>query len=164
MTHTTRNGVTATTPSDREIRIERIFAAPRAAVWRAMTEPALVAQWWGRGNKLVIERDEVLRGGHWRYVEHAPGGVHGFEGRYREVVPPERIVRTFEWDGMPGYVSVETMTLEDLGDGRTKLVSVSLFHTAAERDGMLGAMFGSEGEGGVDQSYAALDRVLTTLG
>jgi uncharacterized protein YndB with AHSA1/START domain len=89
--------------------------------------------------------------------------VHGFEGRYREVVPPERIVRTFEWDGMPGYVSVETMTLEDLGDGRTKLVSISIFHTTEERDGMLGAMFGSGTEGGVDQSYAVLDRVLATL-
>jgi len=163
MTQVVRNGVTATTPSDREIRIERIFAAPRAAVWRAMTEPALIAQWWGRGNKLVIERDEVVRGGHWRYVEHAPSGVHGFEGRYREVVPPERIVRTFEWDGMPGYVAVETTTLEDLGDGRTRLVSISLFHTTAERDGMLGAMFGSGTEGGVDQSYAMLDRVLATL-
>jgi uncharacterized protein YndB with AHSA1/START domain len=163
MTHVVRNGVTATTPSDREIRIERIFSAPRAAVWRAMTEPALVAQWWGRGNTLVIERHEVVRGGHWRYVEHAPSGVHGFEGRYREVVPPERIVRTFEWDGMPGYVTVETITLEDLGDGRTKLVSISLFHTTEERDGMLGAMFGSGTEGGVDQSYAMLDRVLTTL-
>jgi uncharacterized protein YndB with AHSA1/START domain len=63
---------------------------------------------------------DVKRGGHWRYVEHAPDGqVHGFEGRYREVTPPERIVRSFEWDGMPAYVIIETMTLEDLGDGRT---------------------------------------------
>ncbi len=150
---------TITTPSDREIRVERVFAAPRDRVWRAMTDPALVAQWWGRGNKLVIERDEVVRGGRWRYVEHSPEGVHGFEGRYREVVAPERVVRTFEWDGMPGHVLVETATLEDLGDGRTRLVSVSLFHSTPERDGMLGSGM----EGGMNQSYAALDRVLTTL-
>lgn len=149
-----------TTPTDREIRVERIFNASREHVWRAFTDPKLVAQWWGRGNKLVIERMEVERGGHWRYVEHAPDGVHGFEGRYREVTPPERIVRTFEWDGMPGYVAVETLTLEDLGDGRTKLVTVSLFHTTAERDGMLG----SDMEQGLNQSYAALDRLLATLG
>ncbi len=148
-----------TTPSDREIRVERIFAAPRERVWRAMTDPALVAQWWGRGNRLVIERDEVVRGGHWRYVEHADDGVHGFEGRYREVVAPERVVRTFEWDGMPGHVAVETATLEDLGDGRTRLVSVSLFHTAAERDGMLHSGM----EGGMNESHAALDRVLATM-
>ncbi|MEO5509933.1 MAG: SRPBCC domain-containing protein, partial [Longimicrobiales bacterium] len=85
-----------TTTSDRDIRIERVFDAPRDRVWRAMTDQTLVAQWWGRGNKLVIERMEVERGGHWRYVEHAPSGVHGFEGRYRDVTPQERIVRTFE--------------------------------------------------------------------
>ena len=145
-----------TTPSDREIRIERVFAAPRDRVWRAMTDPKLVAQWWGRGNKLVIERMEVERGGHWRFVEHSDHGVHGFEGRYREVTPPERVVQTFEWDGMPGHVAVETATLEDLGDGRTKLVTVSLFHTVEDRDGMLHSGM----EQGVNQSYAALDKVL----
>jgi uncharacterized protein YndB with AHSA1/START domain len=105
-----------TTPTDREIRIERVFDAPRERVWRAFTDPRLVAQWWGRGNRLVIERMEVERGGHWRYVEHGPDGVHGFEGRYREVAPPERLVQTFGW------------------------------------------------ENGLDQSYAALDRLLATLG
>lgn len=146
---------TITTPSDREIRVERIFHAPRERVWQAMTDPALVSQWWGRGNKLVVEKLEVVRGGRWRFVEHAPDGVYGFEGRYREVVPGERVVQTFEFDGMPGHVIVETMTLEDLGDGRTKLVTVSLFHTTEERDGMLHAM-----QGGIHQSYEALDRVL----
>src|SRR5688500_7554116 len=95
---------TITKPSDREIRIERIFNAPRDRVWKAMTDPKLVAQWWGRGNKLVIEKFELERGGHWRFVEHGPEGVRGFEGRFREVTPPERIVQTFEWDGMPGHV------------------------------------------------------------
>ena len=151
---------TFTTPSDREIRVERIFNASRERVWRAMTDPALIVQWWGRGNRLVIERDELERGGHWRYVEHSAQGVHGFEGRYREVVPMERVVRTFEWDGMPGHVIVETMTLEDTADGRTRLVTVSLFHTGWERDGFLGA----GAEGGMNESYAALDRVLASMG
>jgi uncharacterized protein YndB with AHSA1/START domain len=150
---------TITTPSEREIRIERIFNAPRERVWKALTDPALVAQWWGRGNKLVIERMEVHRGGHWRFVEHSDHGVHGFEGRYREVTPPERVVQTFEWDGMPGHVAVETMTLEDLGDGRTKIVTVSLFHTAEERNGMLQSGM----EQGLNESYAALDKVLAAL-
>ncbi|HWO09644.1 MAG TPA: SRPBCC family protein [Polyangiaceae bacterium] len=148
-----------TTPSDREIRIERIFNAPRERVWKAMTEPELVKQWWGRGNDLTIERMEVRRGGHWRFVEHSPDGTHGFEGRYREVTPPERIVQTFEWDGMPGHVAVESMTLEDLGDGRTRLTTLSLFHTSEERDGMLHSGM----EGGVNQSYAALDELLVRL-
>jgi uncharacterized protein YndB with AHSA1/START domain len=149
-----------TTPSDREIRVERVFNAPRDRVWRAMTDPELVVQWWGRGNKLDLERFEVRRGGHWRFVEHAPGGKsEGFEGRFREVTPPERIVQTFEWDGMPGHVVVEFMTLEDLGDGRTKLVNVSLFHTTEERDGMLNSGM----EGGMNESYAALDQLLARM-
>ena len=149
-----------TTPSDREIRTERIFNAPPERVWKAITNPELVAQWWGRGNKLVIEKMEVKRGGHWRFVEHSPEGEHGFEGRYREVTPPERIVQTFEWDGMPGHVAVESMTLEDLGDGRTRLTTLALFHTTEERDGMLHSGM----EGGMNQSHAALDALLARLG
>ena len=148
------------TPTDREVRIERVFNAPRDRVWRAFTDPQLVAQWWGRGNKLDIERMVVERGGHWRYVEHTPEGAQGFEGRYREVTPPERLVRTFEWDGMPGYVAIETVTFEDLGDGRTRVTDTSLFHTTQERDGMLSSGM----ESGIRESYAALDRLLNTLG
>jgi uncharacterized protein YndB with AHSA1/START domain len=144
---------------EREIKIERVFDAPRDLVWRAYTDPQLLAQWWGRGNKLVIEKLELKRGGHWRVVEHGPDGEHGFEGRYREVTPKDRIVQTFEWDGMPGHPSVETAEFEDLGDGRTRVKTTSLFFTAEERDGMLGSGM----EGGLNESYEALDRLLATL-
>jgi uncharacterized protein YndB with AHSA1/START domain len=150
---------TITTPSDREIRIERIFDAPRDRVWRAHTDPKLLAQWWGRGNKLVIEKYEPEPGGHWRFVEHSDQGVHGFEGRFREVTPQERIVQTFEWDGMPGHTVLQTLELQDLGDGRTKVVSISLFFTTEERDGMLQSGM----EQGLNQSYEALDRLLATM-
>lgn len=148
-----------TTPAEREIVIERVFDAPRERVWRAYTDPALVAQWWGRGNELVVERMEVERGGHWRFVEHADGQAHGFEGRFREVSPPDRLVYTFEWDGMPAYVVLDTVTFEDLGDGRTRVVTHALFFTPEERDGMLGSGM----EQGVNESYAALDRLLATM-
>jgi len=153
-------GSTLTKPNEREIHIERVFDAPRDLVWRAFTEPELVAQWWGRGNKLDIERMEVERGGHWRFVEHADGDSHGFEGRYREVTPPERLAYTFEWDGMPGHVAVDITTFVDLGDGRTKVVTDSLFHTPEERDGMLETGM----QKGLDASYAALDELLAQLG
>ncbi|QSQ21852.1 SRPBCC family protein [Pyxidicoccus parkwayensis] len=149
-------GLTVATPTDREIRTERVFNASRERVWQAMTDPKLVAQWWGRGNKLVIEKLEVQRGGHWRFVEHAPSGLQGFEGRFREVTPPERLVQTFEWDGMPGHVIINTTVLHDLGDGRTKLVNTSLFHTPEERDGMLNSGMTT----GLEQSYRALDALL----
>lgn len=151
--------IRVTTPGPRDIRIERVFDAPLDLVWRAHTERELLAQWWGRGNKLDIERFEPERGGHWRFVEHGPEGVSGFEGRFREVTPRERMVQTFEWDGMPGYVAVNSTTFEDLGNGRTRIVTTSQFHTAEERDGMLSSGM----EGGLSQSYAALDRLLTEL-
>ena len=160
MTATTSSRkATITKPSDRELGVERIFDAPRDLVWRAMTEPTLLAQWWGRGNKLVIEKLEFERGGHWRFVEHTDHGVFGFEGRYREITPPESMEMTFEWDGMPGHVIVQRLELIDLGDGRTKMVARSQFFTTEERDGMLKSGM----EGGMNESYAALDRVLATM-
>ncbi|HVV85709.1 MAG TPA: SRPBCC domain-containing protein [Kofleriaceae bacterium] len=155
MTVTAKRAIVST-PGERDLRIERVFDAPRERVWRAMTEPALIAQWWGRGNRLTVEKFDLRRGGHWRFVEHTADGRHGFEGRFREVEPPSKVVQTFEWDGMPGHATVQTMTLHDLGDGRTQLVVISQFMTKEERDGMLQSGM----EGGMNQSYEALDRVL----
>jgi uncharacterized protein YndB with AHSA1/START domain len=159
MTTATRQS-TLTTPSDREILVVRDFDASRDRVWRAYTQPELVAQWWGRGNKLDVERYEVVRGGHWRFVEHAPdGNTHGFEGRFREVTPQERLVYTFEWDGMPGYTILETATFEAIGPTRTRVSARALFFSTEERDGMLHSGM----EGGLNESYAALDRLLATM-
>ena len=98
-----------------------------------------------------------MRGGHWRFIEHTDHGDFGFEGRYREVTPMDRIVRSFEWDGMPAHVAIEQCEFVDLGDGRTKVVGTLLFHTAAERDGMLKSGM----EAGMNQSHAALDNLLS---
>ena len=153
---TTLDQSQVTTPTDREIRVERVFNAPRDRVWRAYSDPKLLAQWWGRGNKLDVERFEFEKGGHWRVVERSSDGVHRFEGRFREIKPMDRIMQTFEYDGMPGHVSVETADFQDLGDGRTRVVSTSLFHTHEERDGMLKSGMTD----GMNESYAALDQLL----
>ncbi len=86
--------------------------------------------------------------------------TEGFEGRFREVVPPERIVQTFEWDGMPGDPCVATITLEELGHRRTRMVNRTLFHIPAERDPMLTSGM----EAGANQSYEMPDRVLAAMG
>jgi uncharacterized protein YndB with AHSA1/START domain len=148
--------MTLTTPHDRDVRVERVFDATRERVFRAFTDPKLIARWWGRGNEVVVERLELERGGHWRFVEHDAHGAHGFEGRFREVTPDERLVQTFEWDGMPGYTALETIAFEDAGDGRTRVVTTLLCYSTEERDGMLTSGM----ETGLTQSYAALDRVL----
>ena len=145
--------------SDRELRVERIFNAPRDRVWKAMTDPVLLAQWWGRGNRLTVETYELRKGGHWRFVEHSDHGDHGFEGRFAEITPPAKIVQTFEWDGMPGHASLETMELEDLGDGRTRLTVHSIFMLVDD----FNAMMSSGMETGMNASYDALDRVLERL-
>ena len=155
----TARGATLTRTSEREMHIERVFDAPRERVWRALTEPELLAQWWGRGHPLDVETWELRAGGHWRFVEHAGGESHGFEGRFREVTPTTRIVQSFEWDGMPARASVQTMTLVDLGDGRTRLLTDVQFMTREDLEGM----FAGGAEVGMNQSYAALDRVLAGL-
>ena len=155
------SGVTAlTTPGDREIRTERVFDAPRDRVWAVYTNPEFIPEWWGpRGSVTVVDRMEVRDGGDWRFVSRdADGSETAFRGTYREVAPPERIVQTFEWEGMPGYVSVETATFEDLGD-RTRVVTTSIFHTAEERDGMLASGM----ERGMNETYARLDELLARL-
>jgi uncharacterized protein YndB with AHSA1/START domain len=156
MNTSTEQTAAVTKPTDRTIHVERIFNAPRERVWNAYTQPDLVAQWWGRGNKLVIEKLELKPGGKWRFVEHGPEGPFGFEGEFREIIPQERLVWTFGWDGMPGKSVLETSNFVDMGDGRTKVVSDSLFESAEERDAMLG--YGMEK--GMNESYAALDRLL----
>jgi hypothetical protein len=77
--HVKKTPAKITTPNDREIHTERIFDASRERVWRAMTESDLIARWWGCGNRMVIERNELRAGGHWRFVEHSDHGVHGFQ-------------------------------------------------------------------------------------
>jgi uncharacterized protein YndB with AHSA1/START domain len=153
----TASAATVTTPTDREIHIERVFDAPRDLVFATFTDPKLIPEWWGpHGTTAEVEEMDVRAGGSWRYVIHnSDGTTTAFRGRYREVTPPERIVSTFEWEGMPGYVSIDSSEFEDLGD-RTRIVTTSLFHTPEERDGMLGAGM----EGGLNETYERLDAVL----
>ena len=147
---------TLTPLTDRSIRVERVFKTSRARLWRAFSDPAQLAKWWGRGNTLDIVTFDFAKGGHWRFVEHAHGQLHGFEGRFGEIVPEVSFVQTFEWDGMPTHVLVTTTTLHDTDDGRTKLVAESVYLSAQDLQGML--MSGMEG--GMNESYAALDRLL----
>lgn len=151
---------TITTPADREIHVERVFAAPRDRVFAVYTDPELIPEWWGpHGTTTIVDRMDVRPGGGWRFVSRdSDGSETAFRGTYREIAPPERIVQTFEWEGMPGHVSVETATFEDLGD-RTRVRTVSIFHTTEERDGMIASGM----EGGLNETYDRLDAVLARL-
>jgi uncharacterized protein YndB with AHSA1/START domain len=157
MTQAETKTATITTPADREIHIERVFDAPRDVVFAIYTDPELIPEWWGpRGTTTIVDVMEVRPGGSWRYImRDADGGETGFRGTYREITAPERIVTTFEWEGMPGHVSIDTAEFVDLGE-QTKVVSTSLFHTVEERDGMLNSGM----ERGLNDTYQRLDEIL----
>jgi uncharacterized protein YndB with AHSA1/START domain len=148
---------TVTTPSDREVVIERVFDAPRDRVFTAFTDPDLIPQWWGsHEDTTTVDKMEVKPGGDYRFITgDSTGNEQAFRGTFREVTPPERIVQTQEWEGMPGHVLVETIVFEDLG-GRTKVTSTSLFHTAEEAQGMVDSGM----EEGVVEMYIRLDELL----
>ncbi|HEY3725760.1 MAG TPA: SRPBCC family protein [Solirubrobacteraceae bacterium] len=148
---------TVSKPSEREIHIARVFNAPRDQVFAAYTDPQLIPEWWGpRGTPAIVDEMDVRPGGTWRFVFRDSDGTEtSFHGTYREVAPPERIVQTFEREGMPGHVSLETVTFEDLG-GRTRVTTTSLFETTSERDGMLASGM----ERGLNETYARLDELL----
>jgi uncharacterized protein YndB with AHSA1/START domain len=160
MTQDQRAGARATVDKqgDREIRIVREFDAPRERVFEAFTDAEQIAQWWGpHGTEMTVDKLDARTGGDWRFLMQDPdGGETAFRGSFREVSPPERIAWTFEWSGMPGYVSVDSTEFEDLGDGRTRVVTTSTFLFEEERDGMIEAGM----EGGLQESYERLDELL----
>ncbi len=152
--------MTVTLPSDREILITRDFDAPRALVFKAFTDPDSIPKWWGpRILTTVVEKMDLRPSGVWRYIQHDPqGNEYGFNGVYREIVPPERIVYTFEFEGMPGHVLVETVTFEEK-DGKTRLTARAVFDSLEDRDGMLN----SDMESGAAESYDRLEELLEAM-
>jgi uncharacterized protein YndB with AHSA1/START domain len=149
-----------TTPSDREIVMTRVFDAPRELVFEAHMSCEHLSHWWGPIKYEIASCEVEFRpGGRWRIVHRGPDGEeHGFRGEYREIVPPERITWTFEWEGMPGHVSVETMTLEE-HDGQTTLTAASTWDTVEDRDGMLAG----GAEEGAAETWDRLDDYLEVL-
>ena len=118
------NKLTVTTPSEKGIRMTRVFDAPRELVFEAMSSCEHMSNWWGpRKYEFASCEMDFRPGGKWRIVHQAEGEEdQGFRGEFREIVPPERITWTFEWEGMPGHISVETMTLEE-EDGKTRVTA-----------------------------------------
>jgi uncharacterized protein YndB with AHSA1/START domain len=158
------SALTVTLPSDREIVLSRVFDAPRELVFEACSKPEHLARWWGQsGSTLVLCEMDFRPGGAWRFVERdASGNEWGFRGEIRDIAPPERVVQTFEFEGMPGHISVETMVLEDLiqdQDRKTRLTVTSVFDSVEDRDGMIQSGM----EKGAGESYDRLAEYLRTM-
>jgi uncharacterized protein YndB with AHSA1/START domain len=147
-------------PGTQEIISTRTFDAPRELVFKAMTDPNLVPKWWGPRNLSTrVDKMDVKPGGTWRFVQSdGAGNEFAFHGAYHLVEPPARVVQTFEFEGVPGHVVMETMTLEDVG-GKTRLVQHSVFQSVADRDGMVQSGM----EKGATESMDRLEELLGQL-
>jgi uncharacterized protein YndB with AHSA1/START domain len=134
-----------TTPNELEIRVERVFDAPREHVYSVWTDPELIPEWWGEGT--VVEEMDVRAGGRWRFRT-----AHGVvEGEFHEVDAPERLVQTFQ-------NHLQTLEFEDLGE-RTKLTQTMRFETTEQRD--LSMQYGVES--GAKAGFERIDAVLASL-
>jgi uncharacterized protein YndB with AHSA1/START domain len=127
-------------PGKQEIVMTRTFDAPRDLVFKTTMDPDLIPRWWGpRYLTTTVDEMDVRPGGKWRYIQRDPeGNVHAFRGVYHDITAPQRVVCTFEYEGVPGHVLLQTMTLDDDG-GKTKLTMQSVFQSVADRDGMVEA-------------------------
>lgn len=148
-------------PGKQEIRMERIFAAPRDLVFNVWTDPKHIPQWWGpKYLTTVVDKMDAKAGGLWRFVQRdQQGNEHGFHGVYHDIVSPERIVNTFEFEGVPGHVVLETAIFEALPDGKTRVTATSVFQSLADRD----AMVKSGMESGAVETWERFAELLATL-
>lgn len=152
---------TVTMPSDRELVITRVFDAPRALVWEALTKPEHVRRWYGpRRLTLAVCEMDLRVGGHWRYVMCEPdgSGEYAFSGVYRAIEPPERLESTEVYEGMPGTDYLATVTLEEHA-GQTTLRTHLLYQAPEHRDGHVASGM----EAGMNETYDRLAELLPAL-
>lgn len=142
------------------IDMSREFDAPRDLVFKAYTDPELIAQWLGpRKYKMTIDKYDVRDGGQWRYIHTDDDGKDwGFHGVFHGPPSPDGMVQTFEFEGWPGNVSLESLILEER-DGKTIARTHSVYQTVEARD----AMVESGMDTGVNEGYERLDELLARL-
>jgi uncharacterized protein YndB with AHSA1/START domain len=145
-------------PGEQVVDVERVIDAPIAAVFRAYTDPELFAQWCGpRGYTMEITTFDPRDGGTWGFIHHTPdGGEFGFRGSFHTVQQNERIIQTFEFEGWPNHVNLDTITFEDLGD-KTRIRSHTVFQSVEDRDGMVAADMAK----GVNEGFEQMDELLS---
>lgn len=150
-------------PGKQEIFIIRELEAPRKLVFKTFTDPKLYSQWLGpRTLSTKFEKLEARNGGSYRFInEDDKGNKFAFHGVYHEVLEPERITGTFEFEGLQekGHIGLEITTLEELPGGRTKLTSQDVFMSVADRDGMIQSGM----EEGLNDSYDRLEELLAKM-
>jgi uncharacterized protein YndB with AHSA1/START domain len=147
-------------PGKQDFVITREFEAPRELVFKAFTDSKLLVRWLGPRNlSLTLERFEPKNGGSYRYINaDKDGNKFAFHGVFHEIMPPERTIQTFEFEGLPekGHVSLDMATFEALPGGRSRLTIQSVFKSVTDRDGMIASGM----EKGVNEGHERLDELI----
>lgn len=152
---------TVSMPSDREIRLTRLFDAPRRLVFEAMSKPEHIKRWWGglgEGYSVPVCEVDLRPGGAWRFVNRHPKGEAAFHGVYREIAPPDRLVFTEIYDPFPDAESVVTAVFTE-ESGKTRLTVTALYPSVDVRDAVLKTGM----ERGAAISYDQLEEVAREL-
>jgi uncharacterized protein YndB with AHSA1/START domain len=140
-----------------QVRISRIFNATRQHVWDVVNDPQLIAEWWGPARyETRVDIMDVRVGGKWRFVHSGRDGEFAFNGTYKEIDLPRKVVMTFEFEPMAGHVNTQTMLLEELSGGKTRMDVTVQFNNLPDLEGMVES---GMKEGNLE-SYDRLDLVL----
>lgn len=147
-------------PGKTSFSTRRIVDAPRALVFEAFTKCEHLKRWMGPSTLTMVSCETDLRvGGRYRFVFRAPDGKEvGFSGEFKEIVRPERVVRTFVFEPMPDAAALETLELEE-HDGKTTIKTTTVHKTVENRDGHVQ----SGVDRGMTEGYARLDELLAGL-
>jgi len=132
-----------------EVRITRVFNATPERLWQAYTTPEEIAKWW---DKTEVETHDFKVGGKWRFVSHDDDGKeHAFNGEFKEIVEPHKIVRTFEYEPWAGHILVETVTLQPQGGDKTLMVTTSKYQNLDDLEGMVNSGMERGATAGLDR-------------
>ncbi|MDB5056996.1 MAG: Activator of Hsp90 ATPase 1 family protein [Chloroflexi bacterium] len=147
-------------PGVPQIVITREFDAPRELLFRAHVDPELLVQWLGpRSLTTTLDYLDARDGGKWRYISRdAEGNEYGFHGVFHGMPSPDGIVQTFEFEGVPGHVSLSTITFDEHG-GKTVLRNNAIFQSVEDRDGMMQSGM----EKGVNDGMERLEEIVARL-
>jgi uncharacterized protein YndB with AHSA1/START domain len=122
-----------------EVKTSRVYNAKPERLFQAYTDPAQIPEWWGPGYlKTTVDKLDVKVGGTWRFIHTEPEGKqHIFNGIYKEIDEPNKLVYTFEYEAVPGHILIETVTFESQADGKTKLTTSARFDNIGDLEGMV---------------------------
>jgi uncharacterized protein YndB with AHSA1/START domain len=143
---------------DLQVVLNRVFDATPEVIWKVISDPAMVPKWWGPAQyETVVDKMDFRVGGEWRFVQKDEGQDYAFHGVYKEIIPNEKVSDTFNFEPIgPGHELVETMVLEDIGDGKTNMTTTTVYQNIQDLEGMVNSGM----EGGATETWERLATIV----